>query len=109
MTVKRHFTGNHEIRAAEGQQMSGYSLRVDDLTRRTTSDNLKAENNKANRAGWWNTLRGSNPTLVIAVNGLYRIIQDAFALVLCGIYSPADSRVGRGCFVVPVGGGAANG
>jgi hypothetical protein len=75
-----------------------------DLTVRANWANLKKQNNKANRAGCANTLRGSNPTLGSAVDGLRHIIQDALAPVLCGIISPTDSCVGRGCFVVLVRG-----
>jgi hypothetical protein len=58
---------------------------------------------RANRAGWWNTLHGSNPTLPKPVNGLQRIILCGRFPVLRRLGGPTDSPVGLGRFVFPVG------
>ena len=54
---------------------------------------------QANRAECGNILHGSNPTLVLAVSGLQSIIQPRRILVLRGLSSPTDSRIGVGCLV----------
>lgn len=60
--------------------------------------------NKANHAECANTLRGSDPTLSIPVNGLHRIIANRGTPVLLRFCGPTDNRVGLGRFVVLVKG-----
>lgn len=67
---------------------------------------VTTRHNMANHAECANTPHGSNPTLVNAVNGLLRIIQDRETSVLREIGGPSDSSVGVGRRVVPVGGRA---
>jgi hypothetical protein len=79
-----------------------------DLTNGPTCYSLMVttRHNMANHAECANTPHGSDPTLVNAVNGLLRIIQDRWTSVLREIGGPSDSSVGVGRRVVPVGGRA---
>jgi hypothetical protein len=79
-----------------------------DLTNGPTCYSLMVtkRHNMANHAECVNTPHGSNPTLVSAVTGLLRIIQDRETSVLRGIGGPIDSSVSVGRRVVPVGGRA---
>ena len=67
---------------------------------------VTTRHNMANHAECATTPHGSDPTLVEAVNGLLRIIQDRWTSVSREIGGPSDSSVGVGRRVVPVGGRA---
>jgi hypothetical protein len=79
-----------------------------DLTNGPTCYSLMVttRHNMANHAECLTTPHGSNPTLVSAVHGLLRIIQDRETSVLRGTGGPIDSSVSVGRRVVPVGGRA---